>query len=544
MLTLQDLNVSFGERTLFKDVNLKFLPGNCYGLIGANGAGKSTLLKVISGDIESTSGSINMGKGERLAMLKQDQFAHDDQTVLDTIMSGYAELYAILQEREALYSKADFTEEDGMRSADLEMAMADMNGYEAESEAAVLLNNLGIAEELHSVLMSELEAGQKVRVLLAQSLFGNPDILLLDEPTNQLDLGTISWLEDFLANFQNTVIVVSHDRHFLNNVSTHIVDIDFNKIRMYVGNYDFWYQASQLVQQQLKNQKLRSDDKIQQLEGFIRRFSANASKSKQATARKNMIDKLKVEELPQSSRRFPFVDFRPERSTGKVVLTVEDLNLSVDGEHLLKDFNLNVNPEDKIAFIGPNDLVKTILFEAFAGERQADSGSIMWGSSITSSWFPKENSEYFDKDVDLVEWLRQYSTDESESYVRSFLGRMLFSGDDVFKSAMVLSGGEKVRCMLSRCMLSGANVLVMDEPTNHLDLESITALNDGLIKFPGVVLFTSHDFQFIDTIANRIVEIAPGGIIDRHVPLSEYLKDERVLKMRQEYYMGEKAINI
>ncbi|MFK7806078.1 MAG: ABC-F family ATP-binding cassette domain-containing protein [Anaerolineae bacterium] len=544
MLTLQDLNVSFGERTLFKDVNLKFLPGNCYGLIGANGAGKSTLLKVIAGELESTSGTIGMGKGERLAMLKQDQFAHDDQTVLETVMSGHTELYAVIKEREALYSKPDFTEEDGMRSADLEAAMADMNGYEAESEAAVLLNNLGIAEEHHLTVMGDLEAGQKVRVLLAQALFGSPDILLLDEPTNQLDLGTIGWLEDFLANFQNTVIVVSHDRHFLNNVSTHIADIDFNQIRLYVGNYDFWYQASQLVQQQRKNQKLRADDKIKQLEGFIRRFSANASKSKQATARKNMIDKLKVDELPQSSRRFPFVDFKPERSTGKVVLGVEDLNVTVEGEQLLKDFNLNVNPGDKIAFIGPNDLSKTVLFETLVKEREADSGSFMWGNTINHSWFPKENSEYFDKDVDLVEWLRQYSDDDSESYVRSFLGRMLFSGDEVFKSATVLSGGEKVRCMLSKMMLSGANVLVMDEPTNHLDLESITALNDGLIKFEGVVLFTSHDFQFIDTIANRIVEIAPGGVIDRHLPLSEYLEDERVLQLRQEYYDSEKVINI
>ena len=544
MLTLNELNVSFGERTLFKDVNLKFLPGNSYGVIGANGAGKSTLLKVIAGEFESTSGTITMGKGERLAMLRQDQFAFDDHTVLDTVMMGYSELYAVIKEREALYAKPDFSEEDGMRSAELEEAMADMNGYEAESEAAVLLNNLGIPEEFHYTLMADLEAGQKVRVLLAQALFGNPDILLLDEPTNQLDMGTIRWLEDFIINFPNTVIVVSHDRYFLNNISTHIVDIDFGQIKMYVGNYDFWYQASQLAQQQRKNAKLRADDRIKELENFIRRFSANASKSKQATARKNMIDKLKIDELPQSSRRFPYVDFRPERPAGKMILEIEGLNATVDGEHLLKDFKLQVNQGDKIAFIGPNDLVKTVLFEILAGTREPDSGEFMWGTTITPSVFPKENSEWFSDDINLVEWLRQYSTDDSESYIRSFLGRMLFSGDEVFKSAKVLSGGEKVRCMLSRMMLSGANALVMDEPTNHLDLEAITALNDGLINFEGALLFTSHDFQFIDTIANRIVEIAPGGVIDRHLPLNEYLTDERVMKLREEYYHGSKMVNI
>ncbi|MEM9773741.1 MAG: ATP-binding cassette domain-containing protein [Chloroflexota bacterium] len=544
MLTVNELNVSFGERTLFKDVNLKFLPGNCYGVIGANGAGKSTFLKVLAGELESTSGTITMGKDERLAMLRQDQFAYDEHTVLDTVMMGYQELFDVLKEREALYSKPDFSEEDGMRSAELEEKMADMDGYEAESDAAVLLANLGIPEEFHWTLMGDMEAGQKVRVLLAQALFGNPDILLLDEPTNQLDLGTIRWLEDFLVNFPNTVIVVSHDRYFLNNVSTHIVDIDFGQIRMYVGNYDFWYQASQLAQQQRKNQKLRADERIKQLESFIRRFSANASKSRQATARRNMIEKLKVDELPASSRRFPYVDFRPERPAGKVILEIEQLNATVDGEHLLKDFSLHVNQGDKIAFIGPNDLVKTVLFEILSGEREADSGTFSWGTTITPSHFPKENSEWFSHDVNLVEWLRQYSDDDSESYIRGFLGRMLFSGDEVFKSSTVLSGGEKVRCMLSRMMLSGANALVMDEPTNHLDLEAITALNDGLISFEGALLFTSHDFQFIDTIANRIVEIAPGGVIDRSLPLSEYLKDERVLAMREEFYHGEKLINI
>lgn len=544
MLSVSELNVSFGERTLFKDVNLKFLPGNCYGVIGANGAGKSTFLKVLAGELESTSGTVSMGKGERLAMLRQDQFAYDEHSVLDTVMMGHEELFDVIKEREALYSKPDFSEEDGLRSAELEEKMADMNGYEAESDAAVMLANLGIPEEFHLTLMRDMEAGQKVRVLLAQALFGSPDILLLDEPTNQLDLGTIRWLEEFLINFPNTVIVVSHDRYFLNNVSTHIVDIDFGQIRMYVGNYDFWYQASQLAQQQRKNAKLRADDRIKELENFIRRFSANASKSRQATARKNMIDKLKIDELPQSSRRFPYVDFRPERPAGKMILEVQDLNATVDGEHLLKDFNLNVNQGDKIAFIGPNDLVKTTLFEILSGQREADSGKFMWGTTITPSSFPKENSEWFSDDINLVEWLRQYSDDDSESYIRGFLGRMLFSGDEVFKSATVLSGGEKVRCMLSRMMLSGANALVMDEPTNHLDLEAITALNDGLISFEGALLFTSHDFQFIDTIANRIVEIAPGGVIDRSLPLNEYLKDERVLALREEYYHGEKMINI
>lgn len=544
MLTVNELNVSFGERTLFKDVNLKFLPGNCYGVIGANGAGKSTFLKVLAGELESISGTVSMGKGERLAMLRQDQFAYDEHTVLDTVMMGHEALFDVLKEREALYAKPDFSEEDGMRSAELEEKMADMDGYEAESDAAVMLANLGIPEEFHLTLMKDMEAGQKVRVLLAQALFGSPDILLLDEPTNQLDLGTIRWLEDFLINFPNTVIVVSHDRYFLNNVSTHIVDIDFGQIRMYVGNYDFWYQASQLAQQQRKNAKLRADDRIKELENFIRRFSANASKSRQATARKNMIDKLKIDELPQSSRRFPYVDFRPERPAGKMILEIQDLNATVDGEHLLKDFNLNVNQGDKIAFIGPNDLVKTTLFEILSGQREPDSGKFMWGTTITPSSFPKENSEWFSDDINLVEWLRQYSDDDSESYIRGFLGRMLFSGDEVFKSATVLSGGEKVRCMLSRMMLSGANALVMDEPTNHLDLEAITALNDGLISFEGALLFTSHDFQFIDTIANRIVEIAPGGVIDRSLPLNEYLKDERVLALREEYYHGEKLINI
>ena len=544
MLALNDLTVNFGERTLYKDVSLKFLPGNCYGLIGANGAGKSTLLRVINGEIEPSRGEVSIGQNERIATLNQDQFAFDEYQVLDTVMMGYSRMYEIMKERDEIYAKPDFSDEDGLRAADLEAEFAEMGGYEAESEAATLLSNLGIGEELHYILMKDLEAGQKVRVLLAQALFGSPDILLLDEPTNQLDLGSIQWLEDFLYNFQNTVIVVSHDRHFLNNVSTHIVDIDFNAIKMFVGNYDFWYQSSQMIQKQLKNQAKRNEDRIKELEQFIRRFSANASKSKQATSRRNMIEKLKVEDLPTSSRRFPYVEFLPERPTGKVILNADGLSINVDEIQLLQDYSLTVNPDDKIAFIGPNDLVKSVLFDILAGEQTPDSGELSWGTTITHSYFPKENGDYFTKELNLVDWLRQYSEETSEAHMRSFLGRMLFSGDEVFKSTQVLSGGEKVRCMLSRMMLSGANVLVMDEPTNHLDLESIEALNDGLIKFPGVILFASHDFQFVDTIANRIIEIAPGGVIDRQMTLSEYIADERVKELRMEYYAGEAELQV
>lgn len=536
MLTIQDVSVTFGQRTLFKDVNLKFLPGNCYGLIGPNGAGKSTMLKVIAGQIEMDKGSITVGPHERIAMLQQDQFAFDDYSVLETVIMGHKRLYDVLHARDAIYNKADFTEEDGMRAADLEAQVAEMNGYEAEADAAVMLNNLGIEEALHPMMMRDLEGSQKVRVLLAQALFGNPDILLLDEPTNQLDLETITWLEDFLFRFPNTVIVVSHDRHFLNDVCTHIADIDFGKIQLYVGNFDFWYHVSQLAQNQRKNEAKKREDKIAELEAFVARFSANASKSRQATSRKKLIDKLTIDELPQSSRRFPYVDFKPERPCGKTILSVDQLNVTMDDRPLLTDFNLTVNPGDKIAFIGPNDLVKTSFFQTLMGEIEPDSGSFSWGVTITTAYFPKENSEYFDTDLNLVDWLRQYSTDDSESFVRGFLGRMLFSGEESFKSTRVLSGGEKVRCMLAKMMLSGANVLLLDEPTNHLDLEAITAVNDGLINFPGVLLFTSHDYQFVDTIANRIVEIAPGGVIDRAMTLEQYLEDETVAHLRDQYY--------
>lgn len=545
MLTITDLTVSFGERDLFKDVNLKCQPGNCYGLIGPNGAGKSTLLKVIDGQIEPNKGNISTGKGERIALLRQDQFAYDEHEVMQTVIMGHERLYAVLQERDAIYSKPDFSDEDGIRAADLEMEVADLGGYEAEAEAAVLLENLGIDESLHYAKMDELEASMKVRVLLAQALFGNPDILLLDEPTNQLDMASIRWLEDFLFNFENTVIVVSHDRHFLNNVCTHIADLDFQKIKLFVGNYDFWYQASQLAQQQLKNQAKRREDKIKELEQFVRRFSANASKSKQATARKNLIEKLSVDDLPVSSRRFPYIDFRPERPTGKIVLDVENLSKEVDGRLLINDFNLHVRPDDKIAFIGPNDLVKTTLFDLLIGETLPDSGEVKWGTTITPAYFPKENDAFFEQDLSILEWLRPYSIhDSSETYVRGYLGRMLFSGDDVHKSTRVLSGGEKVRCLLSKMMLSGANALVLDEPTNHLDLEAITALNDGLINFEGVILFSSHDYQFINTIANRIVEITPNGIIDRFTTLEAYIADPAVQELREAYYQGSKLVRI
>lgn len=544
MLTIQDVTLAFGPRVLFKDVNLEFLPGNCYGLIGPNGAGKSTLLKAIAGEIDLNKGFISAGPKERITLLKQDQFAFDAYTVLDTVLMGHKRLYDLLQERDALYNKPDFDEADGLRAADLENELAEMGGYDAESEAATLLSNLGLDETLHQTLMGELEAGQKVRVLLAQALFGNPDILLLDEPTNQLDLASINWLEDFLFRFTNTVIVVSHDRHFLNNVCTHIADIDFGKIQLYVGNYDFWYQASQLAKQQRKNAEKKRTDKIKELEQFVRRFSANASKSRQATSRKKLIDKLTVDELPQSSRRFPYIDFRPERPCGKVILAVDGLCASDEGRPLLDQFNLTVNPGDKIAFIGPNDLVKTILFEILAGEQPPDAGTFSWGVTITPAYFPKENAAYFDNDLNLVDWLRQYSTDNSETFVRGYLGRMLFSGDEALKSARVLSGGEKVRCMLSRMMLSGANVLILDEPTNHLDLEAITALNDGLINFPEVVLFASHDYQFVDTIANRIIEIAPGGVIDRPMNLEAYIQDPLVQELRDRYYHGHQHLRI
>ena len=545
MLAANDITLSFGQRVLFKDVNLKFLPGNCYGLIGANGAGKSTFLKVLAGEIEPNRGDVITDPNERIAVLQQDQFAFDEYTVLETVIMGHKQLYEVQKARDAIYAKPDFSEEDGILAADLEATFAELNGYEAESEAATLLKGLGIEEALLDRYMRELEGTQKVRVLLAQAMFGNPDILLLDEPTNQLDLETIRWLEDFLFRFNNTVIVVSHDRHFLNNVCTHIADIDFGKIQLYVGNYEFWYESSQLAMEQRKNEKKKREDKIKELEEFVRRFSANVAKARQATSRKKLIDKLTMDELPASTRRFPFVGFDPERPCGKVVLRVQNLSKTVDGQPILNNFNLEVNQGDKIAFIGDNDLVKTTLFDILADELKPDSGSYEWGTTITMSYFPKENSAYFDTDLNLVEWLRQYATvDDSETFLRGFLGRMLFSGEEALKNTRVLSGGEKVRCMLSRMMLSGANALMLDEPTNHLDLEAITALNKGLIKFPEVVLFASHDYEFVNTIANRIVEITPNGAIDRMMNLEAYLADPTIATLRRELYHGEHALTL
>ena len=545
VLEIQDITVTFGQRMLFKDVNLKFLPGNCYGLIGANGAGKSTLLKVLAGEIESNKGTVSVGPDERIALLQQDQFAFDPHPVLDTVLMGYPRLYDVLRERELLYSKPDFSEEDGLRAAELEIELAELDGYDAEAEASMLLSNLGIVESLHQLKMAELEASQKVRVLLAQALFGNPDILLLDEPTNQLDLTSIAWLEEFLFRFANTVIVVSHDRHFLNNVCTHIADIDFGKIQLYVGNYDFWHQMSALAQAQRQSADKKRTDKIKELEQFVRRFSANASKSRQATSRKKLIEKLTIDDMPESSRRFPYVDFKPERPCGKVILDVERLSITIEDRPVLQDFSLNVRPDDKIAFIGANDLVKTNLFQILMDELAADAGHFKCGRTLTHADFPKENAAYFETDLNLVDWLRQYSlTDDSETFVRGYLGRMLFSGEEALKSARVLSGGEKVRCMLARMMLSGANALVLDEPTNHLDLEAITAVNDGLINFPGVLLFTSHDYQFVNTIANRIIEIAPHGVIDRAMRLEEYVADPAVQELRVRYYQGRSHMRI
>ncbi len=544
MIAATNVTLSYGKRVLFKDVTIKFTPGNCYGLIGANGAGKSTFLKILAGEIAPDSGSVTIGAKERIAVLRQDQFAFDEQTVLNTVIMGHERLYRIMVEREAIYAKPDFSEEDGVRSAELETEFAEMNGYEAESEAAVLLNGLGIPEELRSRQMKELEGGQKVRVLLAQALFGNPDVLLLDEPTNNLDLKSISWLEDFLYRFPNTVIVVSHDRHFLNQVCTHTADIDFGRIQVYVGNYDFWYHASQLNLRQRQNENRKVADKVSELKEFIQRFSSNASKAKQATSRKKLLEKLTLEDMPVSSRKYPYVVFKPERACGDIILEIEGLSKSVDGVELLNGLDLVVRKGDKIAFVG-NGLARTTLFQILAGELEPDAGSFRWGVTITSSYFPKENSAYFDNDYNLVEWLGQFAPPtEGETFARGFLGRMLFSGDEALKKTRVLSGGEKVRCMLSRMMLTGANVLILDEPTNHLDLESITALNDGLIAFSEVILFASHDHEFVSTIANRIVEFTPNGIIDRAMGFDEYLEDADVASERDRLYQGHSELTL
>ncbi len=538
MITASNLALAYGKRVIFQDVNIKFTPGNCYGLIGANGAGKSTFLKILAGQLEPDRGQISKGSKQRIAMLNQDQFAFDEHSVFNTVIMGHKKLYKVMAEREALYAKADFTEEDGIRSGELEAKFGEMNGYEAEAEAAVLLNGLGIPEEMRQKRMKELDGSDKVRVLLAQALFGNPDILLLDEPTNQLDLQTITWLEDFLSRFQNTVIIVSHDRHFLNQVCTHMADIDYGKIQVYVGNYDFWHQASQLHFRQKETESKKAQAKAEELKEFIQRFSSNASKAKQATSRKKLLEKLTLEDMPISSRKYPYIVFQPERPCGDVILEINNLCKEIDGISMFKDLTLTVNKGDKIAFVGANSLAKTTLFQILAGELAPDKGSFRWGVTINSSYFPKEHNAYFnDEELNLITWLRQFAPPtEHESFVRGFLGKMLFSGEEAMKNTSVLSGGERVRCMLSKMMLSGANALILDEPTNHLDLESITSLNNGLMAFPEVVLFASHDHQFVSTVANRIVEITPDGIIDVMMDFDEYLAmKEASLSEENEY---------
>ncbi len=537
MLQATNIALSYGKRVIFKDVNIKFTHGNCYGLIGANGAGKSTFLRILAGQKEPDKGEVSIDPKERIAVLQQDQFAYDEHTVLDTVIRGHKRLYDIMREREELYARAELTEADGMRLGDLEVEFGEMNGYESESEAYVLLGGLGIAEEMGSLRMKELDGGDKVRVLLAQALFGSPDILLLDEPTNNLDVTSIAWLEEFLIRFPNTVIIVSHDRHFLNQVCTHMADIDYGQIRVYVGNYDFWYQASQLALQQRQNENKKSAAKVAELKEFIQRFSSNASKAKQATSRKKLLDKITIEDMPVSSRKYPWIAFKPERPCGNVILEVDNLGKTIDGVQVLRGLSFSVTKGEKIAFVGPNGLAKTTLFQILMGEMEPDEGSFRWGQTITSSYFPKENSRFFSDNLTLLEWFGQFiPPSEGENFSRGFLGRMLFSGDEVLKKTGVLSGGERVRCLLARMMLAGANVLLLDEPTNHLDLESITSLNNGLIAFPEVLLFASHDHECVATVANRIIEIGHKGVIDRMLQYDDYLADEELAARREQIY--------
>ena len=523
MLSTNGVTVRFGKRVLFEDVNIKFTKGNCYGLIGANGAGKSTFLKVLSGELEPSKGEVSMDKGERVSTLKQDHFAYEEYTLIDTVIMGNSELYKIMKEKEEIYAKPDFSEEDGLKAAKLEERFAELDGWNAESDSATLLNNLGIPGSEHYKLMREIEAKDKVKVLLAQSLFGNPDILLLDEPTNDLDLKSINWLQDFLIDFENTVIVVSHDRYFLNKVCTHIADVDFGKIKVYPGNYDFWYESSQLALKQAREQNKKKEEKIKELQDFIARFSANASKSKQATSRKKSLEKIQLEEIKASNRKYPYIDFKPDREPGKEILTLKNVCKSINGEEVLKNVSFSVKADNKIAVLSDNELATTLLFQIIAGEVEPDSGEVIWGQTITKDYFPKDNSYLFQDDEILVDWLRKYSKDPDETYVRGFLGRMLFSGDEALKNVKVLSGGEKVRCVLSKLMLSGANFLIFDEPTNHLDMESITALNEGMQKFKGDMIFTSHDHQLTQTVANRIIDLRKDKIIDRECSYNEYL---------------------
>ena len=532
MISANNISLRVGKKALFEDVNIKFTEGNCYGLIGANGAGKSTFLKILSGQLEPTSGEVAITPGQRLSFLQQDHFKYDEYTVLDTVIMGNARLYQIMKEKEAIYMKEDFTDEDGIKAAELEGEFATMNGWEAESDAENLLNGLGIGTEFHYAQMSTLLGAQKVKVLLAQALFGNPDILLLDEPTNHLDLDAIAWLEEFLINFENTVIVVSHDRYFLNKVCTQIADIDYGKIQLYAGNYDFWYESSQLMIKQMKEANRKKEEKIKELQEFIQRFSANASKSKQATSRKRALEKIQLDDIKPSSRKYPYIDFRPAREIGNEVLTVEHLSKTIDGEKILDDISFILGREDKVALVGPNERAKTVLFKILSGEMEPDEGSYKWGLTTTQSYFPKDNSAEFANDDTIVEWLTQYSPEKDVTYVRGFLGRMLFAGEDGVKKVKVLSGGEKVRCMLSKLMISGANVLMLDEPTDHLDMESIDALNRGMIKFPGVMIFSSRDHQIVQTTANRIMEIINGKLIDKITTYDEYLESDEMARKR------------
>lgn len=536
MISANNVTLRIGKKALFEDVNIKFTEGNCYGLIGANGAGKSTFLKILSGNLETTNGDITITPGQRLSFLEQDHFKYDAYPVMDTVIMGNARLYEIMKEKDAIYAKENFTDEDGIRASELEGEFAEMDGWEAESNAAMLLNGLGIDTSLHYALMSELNGSEKVKVLLAKALFGNPDILLLDEPTNHLDLDAIAWLEEFLINFENTVIVVSHDRYFLNKVCTQIADIDYGKIQLYAGNYDFWYESSQLLVKQMKEANKKKEDKIKELQEFITRFSANASKSKQATSRKRALEKIELDDIKPSSRKYPYIDFRPDREIGNEVLSVEGISKTINGEKVLDNISFIMNRGDKIAFVGSNELAKTILFKILTNEMEPDEGSFRWGVTTSQTYFPKDNTEEFDNNYTIVEWLTGYSPVKDVTYVRGFLGRMLFAGEDGVKKVKILSGGEKVRCLLSKMMISGANCLILDEPTNHLDMESITALNEGLIKFQGVELFSCHDHQFVQTTANRIMEILPNGImIDKITSYDEYLESDEMARKRTVY---------
>ena len=544
MISANNITLRVGKKALFEDVNIKFTEGNCYGLIGANGAGKSTFLKILSGQLEPTKGDVVITPGQRLSFLQQDHFKYDAYPVLDTVIMGNARLYEIMKEKEAIYAKEDFTDEDGIRASELEGEFAEMNGWEAESDAATLLNGLGIETEFHYSQMADLTGSQKVKVLLAQALFGNPDILLLDEPTNHLDLPAIEWLEEFLINFDNTVIVVSHDRYFLNKVCTHTADIDYGKIQLYAGNYDFWFESSQLLIKQMKEANKKKEEKIKELQEFISRFSANASKSKQATSRKRALEKIQLDDMRPSSRKYPYIDFRPNREIGNEVLMVENLSKTIDGVKVLDNISFTLGHDDKVAFVGANEQATTTFFKILMGEMEPDEGNYKWGVTTSQAYFPKDSTQEFDNDLTITDWLTQYSEIKDATYVRGFLGRMLFPGEDGVKRVRVLSGGEKVRCLLSKMMISGANILILDEPTNHLDMESITALNTGLIKFPGVILFTSHDHQFVQTTANRIMEILPNGtLVDKITTYDEYLASDEMAKKRHVYTMNEEDQN-